>query len=357
VSDSTLRVAVIGGGRSGEHEVSRTSAASVLANLDPRRYRPESVLITRSGEWVFGAEAPVGVFAAIERLRRVDVIFPALHGPYGEDGTLQSVLELTGVPYVGNGVLASAAGMDKEFTKKLLAAEGVPVADAVVSRLTDPDDVPDEAALRRLGLPVFVKPARAGSSLGVSRVTRWADLPAALRRARASDPKVLIEAAVPGREVDLAVLEYPDGELAVGPPLEIRVAGGRDFFDFDAKYDDPDTVFEIPARLEPDVAAELADLAVRAFRALGCAGLARIDFFLRDGRRPVLNEVNTFPGFTPVSQYPRIWRVAGLTYPELLDILVETALARHRRRPAGASTGDRPSGLRAADRTRPGPRG
>ncbi|MEO3820504.1 D-alanine--D-alanine ligase family protein [Plantactinospora sp. B24E8] len=331
MSDSTLRVAVVTGGRSGEHEVSRKSAASVLANLDPSRYRPEQVLITRSGEWVFGAGAPVNVFAAVDRLRAMDVVFPTLHGPYGEDGTLQSVLEMAGVPYVGNGVLASAAGMDKELTKKLVAAEGVPVADAVVSRPTDPDELPSEAELRRLGLPVFVKPARAGSSLGVSRVTRWADLPAALRQARRSDPKVLIEEGVPGREVDVAVLEYPDGRVVAGPALEIRVTDERSFFDFDAKYDDPGTVFEIPARLDGQIADRLADLAVRAFRALGCSGLARIDFFLRDGVEPVFNEINTFPGFTQVSQYPRIWQVAGLSYPTLLDILIETALVRHRR--------------------------
>ncbi|WP_304598499.1 D-alanine--D-alanine ligase family protein [Plantactinospora sp. BC1] len=330
VAVSPIRVAVLSGGRSGEHRISRRSAASVLANLDRARYRPEPVLITRTGQWVFGTGTPVTVFEAIERLRTTDVIFPTLHGPYGEDGTLQAVLELTGVPYVGNGVLASAAGMDKEFTKKLLAAEGIPVADAVVSKPTDPECVPPQAELRRLGLPVFVKPARAGSSLGVTRVTDWTELPAALEWARSSDPKVLVEAAVPGREIDLAVLERPDGRLEVGPPLEIRVTGERPFFDYDAKYDDPETVFEVPARLDGAVTAELSDLAVRAFRALGCAGLARIDFFLRDGVHPVLNEVNTFPGFTPVSQYPRIWQVAGMDYPELLDVLVDNALARRR---------------------------
>jgi len=335
MSDSPIKVAVLSGGRSGEHQVSRRSAQSVLANLDPARYLAEPVLITKTGQWVFGTGAPVSVFEAVDRLRTADVIFPTLHGPYGEDGTLQAVLELTGVPYVGNGVLASAAGMDKEFTKKLLAAEGVPVADAVVSRPTDPAGLPAEAELHRLGLPVFVKPARAGSSLGVTRVTDWADLPAALEWARVSDPKVLIEAAVPGREIDLAVLEHPDGRLDVGPPLEIKVTGDRSFFDFDAKYDDPGTLFEIPARLDDAVTAELTDLAVRAFRALGCAGLARIDFFLRDGVTPVLNEINTFPGFTPVSQYPRIWQVAGLEYPELLDILLTNALARRTGRSGG----------------------
>ncbi|MGI5215065.1 D-alanine--D-alanine ligase family protein [Plantactinospora sp. CA-290183] len=332
-------MAVIGGGRSGEHDVSRRSAESVLAHLDPARYDPLPVLITRAGEWIFDTDAPVDVFEAVQRLRGVDVIFPTLHGPYGEDGTLQAVLELTGVPYVGNGVLASAAGMDKEFTKKLLAAEGLPVAAAVVLRPRDvvtlgPDGVPADAQLRGLGLPVFVKPARAGSSLGVSRVDRWDDLPDAVRLARRSDPKVLVEAAVAGREIDLAVLERPDGRLDVGPPLEIRVADDRPFFDFDAKYAGRGTVFDIPARLGEAVVAELSDLAARAFRALGCGGLARIDFFLADGVTPVVNEINTFPGFTAVSQYPRIWQVAGLDYPELLEVLVRTALRRHAGRAA-----------------------
>ncbi|GAB3155638.1 D-alanine--D-alanine ligase DdlA [Micromonospora sonneratiae] len=329
--EATIRVAVICGGRSGEHEVSRKSAASIVANLDKSRYEPQLVLITEAGEWVFGDDEPVSVFDAIERLRDLDVIFPALHGPYGEDGTLQAVLEMTGVPYVGNGVLSSAIGMDKEITKKLLAAEGLPVSASVVLR---PEvDEPKEAEIRQLGLPVFVKPSRAGSSLGVSRVDRWEDLPAAIARARESDPKVLIEEAVPGREIDLAVLEYPDGCLSVGPPLEIRVAEDRTFFDYNAKYGENGAVFDIPARLDGRINAELADLALRAFRALGCAGLARIDFFLRDGKSPVVNEINTFPGFTALSQYPQIWDTAGLGYPALLDVLIDTALARRARQP------------------------
>jgi D-alanine-D-alanine ligase len=329
MSESTIRIAVVFGGRTGEHEVSCRSGAAILANLDPARYTPVPTLITKGGDWVFGDDAPVDTMTALRTLADMDVVFPALHGPYGEDGTIQAVLELIGVPYVGNGVLASAAGIDKAVTKKLLAADGLPVADSVL--LAGHDPLPDRAVLDRLGLPAFVKPSRAGSSLGVSRVEDWSELAEAVAVARACDPKVLIEEAVLGREVDLAVLEHPDGRLEVGPALEIRVAQGRSFFDYEAKYADPSTIFDIPAPLDPSITATLNDLAVRVFRALDCSGLLRIDFFLRDGVEPVINEVNTFPGFTPVSQYPQIWQVAGLGYPELLDILIATGMARTRR--------------------------
>jgi D-alanine-D-alanine ligase len=342
---SSIRVAVVFGGRSGEHEVSCKSALSIVKFLNRDRYTVVPVRITREGVWVVGAEMaadveladltglnpadgsdPLGSVAeAIGAMRGVDVVFPALHGPYGEDGTLQSVLEMTGLPYVGSGVFASAAGMDKEFTKKLLAAAGLPIADGVVLRGTE---TVADADRERLGLPVFVKPARAGSSLGVSKVDSWGELDAALDKARASDSKVLVEEGVFGREVDLGVLEYADGRLEVGPPLEIRVPDDYAFFDYDAKYSDPATIFDIPARLEPQVIEQLQDLAVRTFRALECRGLLRVDFFLRYGTEPVVNEVNTFPGFTAVSQYPQMFRVAGLDYPALLDVLLDTALAR-----------------------------
>jgi D-alanine-D-alanine ligase len=338
---------VIFGGRSGEHDVSCLSAASVLAHLDRGRYDVVPVWISPAGVWLIGRDGasgdprawgavgggePVwcGVFEAIEVLRDVDVAFPALHGPYGEDGTVQSVLQLAGVPYVGNGVLASAAGMDKEITKKLLAAEGLAVADAVVLRPGGPrgGGLLSGEEMARLGLPVFVKPARAGSSIGVSRVDSWDGLAAAVEVARAADAKVLVEAAVPGREVDLAVLEHPDGRVVAGPPLEIRIVGDRAFFDYTAKYSDAGTVFDIPARLDAATTALLQEHAVRAFTALGCSGLLRVDFFLPPGGGPVVNEVNTFPGFTSMSQFPRIWRTDGLDYPDLLDILIETALTR-----------------------------
>ena len=354
-----VRVAVVFGGRSGEHAISCVSAGSVLANLDRERFDVVPVGITPDGAWVVGADDPRelaidgralpsvdaarpalalpgdptrGGLLVLEPGRAgevfagVDVVFPVLHGPYGEDGTIQGLLELAGVPYVGAGVLASAAGMDKEFTKKLLAADGLPVGDHVVLRpgtatLTD-------AERDRLGLPVFVKPARAGSSLGITRVTAWGDLDAAVATARQHDPKVLVEAAIVGREIECAVLERPDGTVVSSLPAEIRIVGEAAFYDFDAKYLDDVCEFDVPAKLDDDVAAELRDMAVAAFRALDGQGLARVDFFVGPDDAITVNEVNTMPGFTPISMYPRAWAVTGVDYPSLLTTLVETALAR-----------------------------
>ncbi|GAA0707561.1 D-alanine--D-alanine ligase [Dactylosporangium roseum] len=357
MAEARKRVAVVFGGRSGEHEVSCKSALSIVRYLDRSRYEVVPVRITPNGTWVFGADAgtpeeldleglldltkETGEVAltsladAIGTMRESDVIFPAIHGPYGEDGTIQSVLEMVRLPYVGSGVFASAAGMDKEFTKKLLVAEGLPVADGVVLRGGKGTLTAEEK--ERLGLPVFVKPSRAGSSLGVSKVDDWGRLDAALTEARDSDAKVLVEEMVHGREVDLGVLEHPDGSLQVGPPLEIRFPDKHTFFDYEAKYLDPSTIFDIPARLEPAIIERLQDLSVRAFRALECRGLLRVDFFLRYGTEPVINEVNTFPGFTAVSQYPQMFRVAGLDYPALCDVLIRTALARAPRPAVGAA--------------------
>jgi D-alanine-D-alanine ligase len=343
VPDRT-RVAVVFGGRSGEHDVSVHSAESVLANLNRDRYEVIPVRIAPTGIWRVGADGDEllsghqtddgdradlwrSMTGAVALLRSTDVVFPVLHGAYGEDGTIQSLLEIAGIPYVGNGVIASAVGMDKEFTKKILSADGLPVARSVVVYAST-SDIP-MAEVMGLGLPVFVKPARSGSSLGVSRVDDWADLPAAIATATAVDSKVLIEEAILGREIDLGVLEYPDGRLAAGPPLEIQMAGDHTFFDYEAKYfSDGATTFDIPAKLSPAATAQLQDYAVRVFESLGCSGLLRIDFFVRDGKDPVVNEVNTFPGFTSASQYPAIWRAAGLDFPALLDILITTALTR-----------------------------
>ncbi len=265
-----------------------------------------------------------------EVFSRVDVVFPVLHGPFGEDGTIQGLLEMAGVPYVGAGVLASAAGMDKEFTKKLLAADGLPIGDLVVLR-------PGAATLTaeqrdRLGLPVFVKPARAGSSVGITRVTDWSALDRAIAVAREHDPKVLVEAAVPGREVEVGVLEYPDGRVLASVPAEIRIVGGGgvspEFYDFEAKYLDDVCEFDIPAKLDDEVTERVRELAVAAFRALDGQGLARVDFFVGPAGELTVNEVNTMPGFTPISMYPRAWAVTGVDYPTLLTTLVETALAR-----------------------------
>jgi D-alanine-D-alanine ligase len=354
---------VIYGGRSSEHAISCVSAGSILRNLDPARFEVVAVGITPAGSWVLtdgradtlaitdgklpevtGSSGTALALAADpgrrgqllslgegagEILAAVDVVFPVLHGPYGEDGTIQGLLELAGVPYVGAGVLASAAGMDKEFTKKLLVAEGLPIGDYVV--LSARDETVDLEVRERLGLPVFVKPARGGSSIGVSRVAAWDQLPAAIALARRHDPKVIVEAAVPGRELECGVLEFPDGTLEASTLGEIRVAGvrGREdgFYDFATKYLEDGAELDVPAKVDDEISDTVRQLAIQAFRAIDGQGLARVDFFLTDDG-PVVNEINTMPGFTTISMYPRMWAASGMDYPTLLSTMVETAVAR-----------------------------
>lgn len=349
-----IRVAVIFGGRSGEHPVSCISAASVLANLDQQRFAVTAIGVKRDGSWlqVDPAAVPVldgkklpelttgqpvgmlpepsdGAILALGAGRAtiaVDVVFPVLHGPFGEDGTLQGMLELAGVPYVGPGVLASAVAMDKEFTKRLLEQAGLQVGRYVVLR---PNVGTLTAGQREyLGLPVFVKPARAGSSLGVSRVDDWTDLDGAIELARRADPKVLIEAATAGREVECGVLEYPDGQLRASPTAEIHLAAEHSFYDFQAKYLEDAATFDIPAHLDEGVEEQVQQVAIRAFNALDAQGLARVDVFVTDDGQVVVNEINTMPGFTPISMYPRMFATGGVSYPELLSVLIDTALAR-----------------------------
>ena len=358
-----VRVAVVYGGRSSEHAISCVSAGSILRNLDPERFDVVAVGITTDGSWMLTDARPdtlaitdgrlpevtasSGTELALaadptrggqmlslgeragELLAAVDVVFPVLHGPYGEDGTIQGLLELAGVPYVGAGVLASAAGMDKEFTKKLLAAAGLPIGDHEVLRARQ--ETLDLDARERLGLPVFVKPARGGSSIGVSRVTAWDQLPVAIEQARRHDPKVIVEAAVSGRELECGVLEFPDGRVEASTVGEIRVAGvrGREdgFYDFATKYLEDAAELDVPAKVDDDVADTVRDMAIRAFNAIDCQGLARVDFFLTDDG-PVINEINTMPGFTTISMYPRMWAASGVDYPTLLATMVETAIRR-----------------------------
>ncbi|WP_099184759.1 D-alanine--D-alanine ligase family protein [Mycobacterium kansasii] len=362
-SDRRARVAVVFGGRSNEHAISCVSAGSILRNLDPQRFEVIAIGITPQGSWVLtdgnpdalaitnrqlpAVNSQSGTLLALpadpqwggrlvslppgagEVLASVDVVFPVLHGPYGEDGTIQGLLELAGVPYVGAGVLASAAGMDKEFTKKLLAADGLPVGPHAVLRPSRPALSLDEC--ERLGLPAYVKPARGGSSIGGSRVSSWDELPAAVAEARRHDPKVIVEAAVNGRELECGVLEFPDGTVRASTLGEIRVAGvrGREdaFYDFATKYLDDAAELDVPAKVDDDVADAVRDLAIRAFHAIDCQGLARVDFFLTE-EGPVINEINTMPGFTTISMYPRMWAASGVDYPTLLATMVETALAR-----------------------------
>ncbi|EHB59467.1 D-alanine--D-alanine ligase [Mycolicibacterium rhodesiae JS60] len=358
-----VRVAVIYGGRSSEHAISCVSAGSILRNLDPDRFEVVAVGITPEGSWVLTDGSPealaitdrklpavtgesgTALALAADPLRRgelvslgqtpgqmltsVDVVFPILHGPYGEDGTIQGLLELAGVPYVGAGVFASAAGMDKEFTKKLLAAAGLPIGDHIVLRAQQKAPTLDD--VERLGFPMFVKPARGGSSIGVSRVNNADELPLAIADARRHDPKVIIEAAIEGRELECGVLEFPDGSVQASAIGEIRVAGvqGREdgFYDFATKYLDDGAELDVPAKVDDDVAEELQRLAIQTFTALDCQGLARVDFFLTDDG-PVVNEINTMPGFTTISMYPRMWAASGIDYPTLVSTMVETALAR-----------------------------
>jgi D-alanine-D-alanine ligase len=363
-----VRVAVVFGGRSAEHAISCVSAGSVIGALDPDRYDVVRVGITQDGRWVLadpgqrlaisdGALPEVAGGTAVSlvgdpggrglavlepgaaigpALTEVDVVFPVLHGAYGEDGTIQGLLEMAGLPYVGSGVFASAASMDKEFTKKLLASAGLPQGDHVVLRdavgavCADPDLL-DEAARERLGLPVFVKPARAGSSIGITKVTDWDRFPEAVATAAAVDPKVIVEATVPGREIECGVLAPRGAGLPeASVPAEIRLRTGVDWYDFAAKYLDDSVDFDVPADLTPEQTAAVQEASRRAFLALDCRGLARVDFFLGtnpDGSdRLVINEVNTMPGFTPISMFPRMWAASGVSYPELVDRLVATAL-------------------------------
>ncbi|MCH9767334.1 MAG: D-alanine--D-alanine ligase [Actinomycetia bacterium] len=358
-----IRVGVVFGGRSSEHAISCVSAGSILRNLDPDRFEVVAVGISPLGSWVLTDGRPetlaitdgilpevsessgTALALAADPTRRgqllslgegaqdllatVDVVFPVLHGPYGEDGTIQGLLELAGVPYVGPGVLASAVGMDKEFTKKLLAADGLPIGDQVVLRPQQATLTPEDR--ERLGLPVFVKPARGGSSIGVSRVADWELLARAVELARAHDPKVIVEAAVPGRELECGVLEFPDGRLEASTVGEIRVAGvrGREdgFYDFETKYLEDAAELDVPAKIDDAVAAQVRGLAIRAFRAIDCQGLARVDFFLTENG-PVVNEINTMPGFTTISMYPRMWAASGVTYRTLLATMIDTAIAR-----------------------------
>ena len=354
-----IRVAVVFGGQSSEHSVSCVSAASVLANLDPARFEALPVGITPQGSWVLGPADPATLaidgrtmptissgtaltlpadpssanLVVLERgregevLSKVDVVFPVLHGAYGEDGTIQGLLEMVGLPYAGAGVLSSAVAMDKEFTKKLLVTEGLPVCACEV--LHRGDDTLSEAQRARLGLPAFVKPARAGSSTGITKISDWSELDGALATARAIDPKVLVESAVVGREVECGVLEFPDGRVEASLPAEIRIGGdGPDWYDFETKYLDDVAELDIPAKLDDEVTDRLRAMAVAAFRALDCQGLARVDFFVRADGSLVINELNTMPGFTPTSAYPKMWAVTGVDYPTLLSTLVDTAVAR-----------------------------
>jgi D-alanine-D-alanine ligase len=359
---SRLRVGVIYGGKSGEHEVSIASAASIFKYLDRNKYETVPILIGKDGRWALAARAPELMSAAdvhaaanattpgatthadpttsalqvIEPTTaltdgHIDVVFPVLHGPYGEDGTVQGLFELANVPYVGAGVLGSAAGMDKAVMKTLFQARGLPVGPyLVVMRREwerDHTDITGRVA-RELAYPVFVKPANLGSSVGISKAKTDDGLAEAMRTALQFDRKIVIEAAVPrAREIECAVLGNDDPQASI--PGEIVTT--HEFYDYSAKYLDADgSTCVIPAPLDPEQVREIQRLAIEAFRAVDCSGLARVDFLMDgDNGAIVVNEVNTMPGFTTISMYPKMWEATGLPYADLLDRLITLAMERH----------------------------
>jgi D-alanine-D-alanine ligase len=332
-----LRVAVIAGGRSSEHEVSVESARSVIGGLDSDRYDVKAIEIHRDGRWELGpgnarelgrpvAETlPVPTGSPPEVLGQVDVVLPILHGPFGEDGTVQGLLELAGVPYVGAGVTASALCMDKDLFKAVCRDKGIPVTRSVTVRNGDWPDNP-------FGYPVFVKPARLGSSVGITKVREEGKLQAAVDLARRHDEKVLIEEFVSGVEVEVGVLG--NKEPIASLPGEIRAHGfsGVDWYDYSAKYDEGGMDLVVPPEIPEDKAERVQQLAVEAFVATDCEGMARADCFVRDDGEVLVNELNTIPGFTATSVYAKLFEASGIPYPELLDRLVELALERHERR-------------------------
>ena len=349
-STSQLRLAVVFGGRSSEHGVSCLTAANVLQVVDRDRFDVTPVGITLDGRWVRESaewpDLPAGTLPAVREmppfdlddLRDFDVVLPLLHGPWGEDGTIQGLFEMAGVHYVGAGVLASSVAMDKPFTKTVFSAAGLPQVPYVTvpPRDWERDRSRVVARVKALGLPVFVKPARAGSSSGVMMVDGWDELESAIEKARDFDPKVLVEAAVQGkRELECGVIQELDGTAVASVVGEIVVEedSSHEFYDFEAKYLDGTSTNIVPADI-PDVLADrIRAYAVQAFEAIGCEGLARVDFFLNGDGELVVNEINTMPGFTPYSMFPLLWEASGLTYAELVDRLLQLAL-------------DRPTGLR-----------
>jgi len=365
-----LRVGVIFGGQSGEHEVSLAGAASVLAAIDRERFEAVPIGITRDGRWLMGGDplqalshdaarralAEGGVEASVKQelaaragdatgttalarmesseslpagLReRLDVVWIMLHGPRGEDGTIQGLLELASVPYVGAGVLASAVGMDKIAMKDMFRAHGLPIVDYLVVKRHDWRSRPAEvqgAVADAVGFPCFVKPANLGSSVGISKVKAAEELTAALDLAARHDRRLLVERAVQGREVEVAVLGNDAPEASV--PGEVCYAG--EWYDYETKYGQGHTTFKVPAPLAPEVTARVRELAIRAFQAIDGAGLARVDFFIENDSHVLVNEINTLPGFTATSAYPKLWEASGISYTELISRLID--LARERR--------------------------
>ena len=351
---SNLKVAIICGGRSSEHQISCISASGVLSAIDRNSYTPFLIGITQSGKWVqlssaddfeIGTDglpnvpnnAPVvtldnhGFKDHSGKNLQIDLAFPLLHGAYGEDGTVQGLFEMADVPYVGSGVLASAVAMDKTFAKPIYADFGLKVADGITINKKDwlANSEFETAKIAALGFPVFVKPARSGSSRGTTKVKSVSDVPGAIAAAHQHDPRAMVEVAIVGREIECAVLEI-DGKPHASVLGEIRVHEPHEFYDFEAKYLDGSTTFDVPANVPKEIAMQISEAAITAFSALGCEGLARVDFFLTPENEVIINELNTMPGFTSKSVFPMLWQASGKSYTEIITQLCQSALARPR---------------------------
>ena len=359
-ASTKIRIALLFGGRSGEHDVSIASATSVMKAIDSEKYQVLPVYLTPQGRWLPGVEPvrlkagdrPAGVSAAMlssdpqqpglitlseaegkgRGVQAVDVVFPLLHGTYGEDGTVQGLLELANVPYVGSGVLGSAAGMDKDVMKTLFAAAGLPVVPHLLVRRRDWEQQPrvvQERILESLRLPVFVKPANLGSSVGISKVSDAATLVDALNLACQYDRRIVVEQGLECREFECSVLGNEEPKASVIG----EIIPSREFYDYVAKYSDESSELRIPADIDSGLADDLRAMAVTAFQAVDAAGLARVDFFLETGSgKPYVNEINTLPGFTTISMYPKLWEAGGISYSRLIDELVGFAMERHQDR-------------------------
>ena len=347
----TMRVAIVCGGQSSEHEISCTSAGGVLSAIDRTLYEPVLIGITKKGKWVLIPDgydlsikngvlpvvpedgqsvviSPDGFFVS-GTILEIDIVFPVLHGPYGEDGTIQGLLEIADIPFVGSGVLASAVAMDKSFAKPIFAAHNIKVAEGVVIRKSDwlINKKTIAADVATLGYPVFVKPARGGSSRGTTKVKSAEELSAAVEEAHRFDPKAMVENAIIGREIECAVLEI-NGKPQASIVGQIEIDSRFEFYDFEAKYLDGATTITLPAPLSEPIALQIQSLAIEAFIALGCSGLARVDFFVTPNDEVIINELNTMPGFTATSVFPKMWAATGKSYESIIEELIKTALQR-----------------------------
>jgi D-alanine-D-alanine ligase len=349
---SKTRVAIICGGRSSEHEISCISATGVFEAIDRNQYEPLLIGISKSGNWIelAGKEqfvpgqdglpsvpekknelhfSSLGLSSENGRNLGIDIAFPVLHGAYGEDGTIQGLFEMASIPYVGSGVLASSVAMDKTFAKPIYADFGMKVADGITVQQRDwhTNQGMEITKITSLGFPIFVKPARSGSSRGTTKVKDASGIASAIEAAHRHDPRAMVEVAIKGREIECAVLEI-NGVPHASVLGEVRVHEPHEFYDFEAKYLDGATSFDVPASISDSLSKEIREAAVTAFTALGCEGLARVDFFLTEQNEVIINELNTMPGFTPRSVFPMLWEATGKTYKEVISELCKSALGR-----------------------------